>query len=72
MQPVGSTQGNARAQVDLPASLMLINTHALVDVVNVVNAEQCACASLSAILCCNARARADIQPAGSTQRNARA
>ena len=32
MQPVGSTQGNARAQVDLPASLMLINTHALVHV----------------------------------------
>ena len=32
MQPVGSTQRNARAQVDLPVSLMLINTHALVDV----------------------------------------
>ena len=70
MQPLGSTQGNARAQVDLHVSLMLINTLALVDVGH--NAEQCACASLSAILCCNARARADIQPAGSTQRNARA
>ena len=32
VQPVGSTQGNTRAPVDLPAGLMLINTHAQVDV----------------------------------------
>ena len=32
MQPAGSTQFNARGQVDLPSGLMLINTHARVDV----------------------------------------
>ena len=37
-----------------------------------VNVEQCACASLSAILRSNARARTDMQPAGSTHGNARA
>ena len=37
-----------------------------------VNVEQCVCASLSAILWNNARARTDMQPAGSTHGNARA
>ena len=45
------------------------NSHALLMWVNV---EQCACASLSAILRNNARARTDMQPAGSTLGNARA
>ena len=31
MQPVGSTQANARAQVDLPAGVMLLNKRARVN-----------------------------------------
>ena len=65
VQPVGSMRGNACAQVDLPAALLLINTHAQV----VVDAHGQVYLQSVGSMQSNARAREDMQPEGSTPGN---